>query len=209
MNWALCFCTPGPTILSCSLVDIHTDAPDWLLTITSAATCWQTGPETETISTRVVFDDESMISPYYADRLAREAHLFRGCNNPLAFKQHGEKLRHVHYICGGWVWTHQQIAHDTSTDGSSLGDCVWTSGGGGDGQTSVWGIRLDVSSDFLLLLIIFEPYGQRHGFIIAWSVSSWTWALRKKTCSQHYTASEGHGLLLVWSSSIDTHAAPV
>ena len=40
------------------------------------------------------------------------------------------------YSCRGWLWTHQQIAHGTSADGSS-----WWSG---DGQESAWGIGLDV-----------------------------------------------------------------
>ena len=90
-----------------------------------------------------IFDDESMVSPYHSDHRVREFRLFLGCENPLAFQQHG----HPHCSCRGWLWAHQQIAHETSASGSRSGACVPTSGDGGDGQKSVWGIGLDVLND--------------------------------------------------------------
>ena len=65
--------------------------------------------------------------------------------------------------CSSWLWTHQQITHVTSADGFSSGARVPTCRGDGDGQASVWGIVMDVSSDIQLLLNIFGPCGQRHG----------------------------------------------
>ena len=41
---------------------------------------------------------------------------------------------HVRYSCSGWLWTHQQIAHEVSADGSSCGACVRTCGSNGDGH---------------------------------------------------------------------------
>ena len=48
-----------------------------------------------------------------------------------------QKLRHAHYSFRGWLWTHQQMAHETSADGSTSDACVLTYGGGGHGQESV------------------------------------------------------------------------
>ena len=38
---------------------------------------------------------------YLSDRGAREFHLFQGCNNPLAFQKHNEKLGQAHCSCRG------------------------------------------------------------------------------------------------------------
>ena len=83
-----------------------------------------------------------------------------GCNNPLAFQQHDEKLGHAHYRCRGWPCTHLQIAHEASADGSSLGAYVPTCLGVGDGQESARGTDLDVWNEIrrLHVLNIFEPH---------------------------------------------------
>ena len=70
-----------------------------------------------------IFDDESRVSLYYSDQRACEFHLFLGYKNPLAFQQHDEKHGHAHYSYRGWLWIHQQIAHETSADYSSCGSC--------------------------------------------------------------------------------------
>ena len=44
----------------------------------------------------------------------------------------------------GWPWTHHQIPHKTSADGSRFGSWLTTCSGGNDGQDSVRTIGLDV-----------------------------------------------------------------
>ena len=96
----------------------------------------------------------------------------------LAFQQQDEKLRHAHW---SWLWTRRQIAHKTNTDGSSCGACVPIYHGGGDGQESVWGTGLGVSSEIQLLLNIFEPCGQRYVVQLFWSAPPWFWVLRENS----------------------------
>ena len=127
-----------------------------------------------------IFDDESRVSLYHFDHRSCESHLFLGCNNPLAFQQHNEKLGHARYSCRGWLWTHQKIAHETSAEGPNCGACVPTYGGSSDGQESVWGIVLNVLGDIQLLLNALEPCGQRHGIQFAWSAPSWFWRAERK-----------------------------
>ena len=127
-----------------------------------------------------MFHDESRVSLYHSDYRACEFHHFLGCTNPLAVQQHDEKLKHAHYSCRGWLWTHQHIAHETSADGSSCGARVPTCGGSSDGQESVWGIGLDVLGDIQLLLNALGQCGQWQGIQFAWSSSSLFWTAERK-----------------------------
>ena len=65
--------------------------------------------------------DIRWISLYNSGHRVREFHMFLGCNNPLCFQQHDEKLGHAHCSCRDWIWTHQQITLETSDDGLSSG----------------------------------------------------------------------------------------
>ena len=51
-------------------------------------------------------------------------HSFLGCNSPLVSHQHANELGHGHHSGKGWTWTHQQISHETSGDGSGSSACV-------------------------------------------------------------------------------------
>ena len=82
---------------------------------------------------KTTFNDDSRASLCHSVHRAWEFHLFPGCNNPLALQQNDEKLGHAHYRCRDWLWTHQQIAHETCADDYSSGACVPTCCGIGDG----------------------------------------------------------------------------
>ena len=73
--------------------DIQTDAPDWLPIIVAVAVCWSKKRNNQHWS-HAIFDDETMVSLEQSGRRAFEFHLFLGCNNPLSFQQHDEKLGH-------------------------------------------------------------------------------------------------------------------
>ena len=130
---------------------------------------------------RPILDDESRVILCHSDNRTCEFNsnsMRILCNNPLAFQQHDRKLGHARYSCIGWLWTHQQITHETSADGCSCGACMPTCGGNGHGQESVWGIDLDVLGDMLLNAL--GPWGQRHDFQTAWSAPPWFWTPQRK-----------------------------
>ena len=139
---------------------------------------------------------------YHCGRRDREFHLFRGCNNPLAFQQRDEKLRHVHYSCRGLLWTHQQIAHETNADAFSSG--AWA---------NMWR-RRRVSLEYRSGCIErypaatkhFKQCGQRHNVQFVLSASAWSWTQWEKSFISWF--GEGLGLPLAWFSSIDSHVAP-
>ena len=82
-----------------------------------------------------------------------------------------------------------------------------TCGGVDDDRELVWGICLDVVSDIYLLLNVFRSCRQRHSTQFAWSAPPWSHPLNN-TCPHPLSRyGEYHGLLLMWSSSIDLHVA--
>ena len=84
-----------------------------------------------------IFHNESRVSLYHSGHHARGFHLFLACNNALVFQQYDEKLGHAHCGCRGWLWTHQQIAQETSAERSCFGACVPTCGRGDGGRVSL------------------------------------------------------------------------
>ena len=82
--------------------------PDWHLIIATVAACWQTSTKTGTLNLGLM--RYLMMSPGLASTIMGD--LFAGCNSPIAFQQHDEKLQHAHYGCKCWLCTHQQIAHE-------------------------------------------------------------------------------------------------
>ena len=131
----------------------------------------------------------------------RHFHQFLGCNSPLVSHQHADELGHDHHSGKGWTWTHQQISHETSTDGFSSGACVPIRDIGGDDHESVWGIWLDVLSD-TQLLPVFGPCGQKHDVQFAWSALPWFSTMRE-TCFSSFIRirawSSLRGVILNWS----------
>ena len=82
----------------------------------------------------------------------RHFHPLLGCNSPLVSHQYADELGHDHHSGKGWNWTHQQISHEISDDGSSSGAWEPMHGVGGNDHESVWGICLDVLSDTQLAI---------------------------------------------------------
>ena len=89
-------------------------------------------------------------------------HPFLACNSPLVSHQHTDELGLDHHSGRDWTWTHQQISHETSADGSSSAACMPIRGVGGDDHESVCGILLDALGDTHLLPNVFGPCGQKH-----------------------------------------------
>ena len=111
------------------------------------------------------------------------------------------------YSCRGWLWTHPQIAHQTSADRYSSGACVPTWRGSGDAQNSVWWIVLDILSNVQLLINIVGQCGQRNSVHFFWSTPPWSWKLSENDCASRYGSGCDVLLIwssLIWSSSIDT-----
>ena len=129
--------------------------------------------------THVMFLDVSKISLNHSDRPVSWIQQPR-----LVYQQHDETFWIGQYISMGWPWTHQQISDETTVGGFSLGPAcqhvvAWRWSG-----VSL-GICLD-NCDIQLLLNIFGPCRQRHGFQLAWPVPLWSRTLWK-SCSPHDT----------------------
>ena len=148
-----------------------------------------------------ILDDESRVSLYHSGRRAHNSHLFLGCNNPVAFQQHDDKLGHAHHSCTGWLLIHHQIAHEIGADGSSFGACMPTCCVGSDGQESVWGISLGVFSDVQLLLYILGQAGYWLAWLPIWfkMVICIQWRVTVE-CDQHKRAK------LLWDNRGNHHS---
>ena len=154
----------------------------------------------------VIFADESIVSLYICNGPTRG---FPGVVERLINHciQETDGIRGYDDQSGwGWPWTHYRISDETSAGGSSFRVYLPTCDGDSDEQVSVWAIGLDVMGDNQLLLNVLEPCGQRHDVQLAWSAPSWFLVLRENSFVSWYE--EGHGVLLMWSPSIDTHVAP-
>ena len=149
-NWTPCLCAYGPKTLHSSWISPNTSRqmlrqlPDH-----HATTIWWHLHTSNDFMRHLLMSLRSASTDLIV--VPCEFHLFLGCINQLVFHQHDGKFGHGHYSCRGWLWTPQQISHETNADGSSPVACVPTCGGNGNDQKLVWGICLDVFSDIQLL----------------------------------------------------------
>ena len=108
-------------------------------------------------SSHVLFADESIVSLYICYGHARVFHHVVERLVDRCIKKTDGVRRHHDQSGGGWPWTHNGIADETSADGSSFGACLPTCVGSSDDDKSVWGIGLDVLSDIQPLLHVHGP----------------------------------------------------
>ena len=93
-----CLCPHGPGAFSSSWISLKTSTPMRLTDSWSSLPPWPPHVDRQALK----LEPSALVS---CDIL--------GCNNPLTFQQHKERLGHAYYSCSSWLWNHQQIAHGT------------------------------------------------------------------------------------------------